>query len=102
MYSYCNKCVSDKSLCSQCRDNPEVQKILASLPKQSFFMNYVPVCPRGYLDCVCDPAYIYFHYPDWYKKLYGDKTPEEAAEKCRQKMLEDPDEENYCYDDEDK
>ena len=37
MYSYCNKCVSDKSLCSQCRDNPEVQKILASLPKQSFF-----------------------------------------------------------------
>ena len=102
MYSYCNKCVSDKSLCSQCRDNPEVQKILASLPKQSFFMNYVPVCPRGYVDCVCDPAYIKYHYPDWYKELYGDKTPEEAAEKCRQKMLEDPDEENYCHDDEDK
>lgn len=102
MYSYCNKCVSDKSLCSQCRDNPEVQKILASLPKQSFFMNYVPVCPRGYLDCVCDPAYIKYYHPDWYKKLYGDKTPEEAGEKCRQKMLEDPDEENYCYDDEDK
>ena len=63
---------------------------------------YTPVCPRGYLDCVYDPAYIHFHYPDWYKELYGDKTPEEAAEKCRQKMLEDPDEENYCYDDEDK
>ena len=102
MWNKCDKCVSDKSLCSHCRDNPEVQKILASLPKLSFFMNYVPVCPRGYLDCVYDPAYIHFHYPDWYKELYGDKTPEEAAEKCRQKMFEDPDEENYCYDDEDK
>jgi hypothetical protein len=102
MWNKCDKCVSDKSLCSHCRDNPEVQKILASLPQRSFFMNYAPVCPRGYLDCVYDPAYIHFHYPDWYKELYGDKTPEEAAEKCRQKMLEDPDEENYCYDDEDK
>ena len=102
MWNKCDKCVSDKSLCSHCRDNPEVQKILASLPKLSFFMNYVPVCPRGYLDCVYDPAYIHFHYPDWYKELYGDKTPEEAAEKCRQKVIEDPDEENYCYDDEDK
>lgn len=102
MYIHCDKCVSDKSLCSHCRDNPEVQKILASLPKQSFFMNYIPVCPRGYLDCVYDPAYIHFHYPDWYKELYGDKTPEEVAEKCRQKVLEDPDEEGYCYDDEDK
>ena len=102
MYSYCNKCVSDKSLCSQCRGNPEVQKILASLPKQSFFMNYVPVCPRGYLDCVCDPAYIKYYHPEWYAKMHGDKTPEEATEKCRQKVIEDPDEENYCYDDEDK
>ena len=102
MYSYCNKCVSDKSLCSQCRDNPEVQKILASLPKQSFFMNYAPVCPRGYLDCVCDPAYIKYYHPEWYAKMHGDKTPEEVAEKCRQKVIEDPDEENYCYDDEDK
>ena len=100
--SKCERCVSDKSWCSECRDNPEVQKILAFLPKQSCFMAYVPVCPRGYADCVYDPAYIHFHYPDWYKKLYGDKTPEEAAEKCRQKVIEDPDEENYCYDDEDK
>ena len=61
MYSYCYKCVSDKSLCSQYRDTPEVQKILASLPKQSFFLNYAPVCPRGYTDCVYDPAYIHFH-----------------------------------------
>ena len=79
----CEKCVSDKSWRSECRNNPEVQRILASLPKQSCFMEYIPVCPRGYVDCVCDPAYIQFYHPDWYKELYGDKTPEEAAEKCR-------------------
>ena len=102
MYNKCDKCVSDKSWCTECIDHPEVQKILKSLPKQSCFMAYVPTCPRGYTDCVYDPAYIHFHYPDWYKELYGDKAPEEAAEKCRQKMLEDPNEEEYCYDDEDK
>ena len=31
MWNKCDKCVSDKSLCSYCKDNPEVQKILASL-----------------------------------------------------------------------
>ena len=102
MYNKCDKCVSNKSWCTECIDHPEVQQILKSLPKQSCFMAYVPTCPRGYTDCVSDPAYIYFHYPDWYKELYGDKTPEEASEKCRQKMLEDPNEEEYCYDDEDK
>ena len=102
MYNKCDKCVSDKSLCSNCRDNPEVQKILISLPRYTYFTDYMPTCPRGYTDCIYDPAYIHFHYPDWYKELYGDKTPEEAAEKCRQKVIEDPDEENYCYDDEDK
>lgn len=102
MYNKCDKCASDKSWCSQCVDHPDVQKILASLPRQSRFMYYKPTCPRGYVDCVYDPAYIHFHYPDWYKELYGDKTPEEAAEKCRQKVLEDPSEEYYCYDDEDK
>ena len=105
MWNKCDKCVSDKSLCSQCRDNPEVQKILASLPKQSCFMAYVPVCPRGYVDCVCDPAYIQFYHPEWYKKMHGDKTPLEAlwAENgCMDSFINDPDEKYYCYDDEDK
>ena len=100
--SNCDKCVTDKSECKNCRNNAEVQKILKSLPKHNLFTAYVPVCPRGYTDCIYDPAYIHFHYPDWYKELYGDKIPEEAAEKCRQKVIEDPDEEYYCYDDEDK
>lgn len=56
---------------------------------------YIPTCPQGYRDCVCDPAYIHFHYPDWYKKLYGEMTPEEASkEHCN--INEE------CYDDEDK
>ena len=46
-------------------------------------------------------AYIKFHYPEWYKKLYGDKTPEEANKNCRKAILEEPDENGYCYDNED-
>lgn len=68
-------------------------------------MNYKPLCPRGYDDCVWDPAYIFFNYPDWYKKLYGDLSPEEAIfvkNGCHEKALLDPDEKYYCYDDEDK
>lgn len=34
--------------------------------------DYTPVCPRGYTDCVYDPAYIKFSSPEWYKELYGD------------------------------
>ena len=61
-----------------------------------YFKDYIPTCPQGWDDCVCDPAYIKATYPEWYKELYGDMTPEEAAKKhC------DPTDE-YCYDDEDK
>lgn len=38
----CEKCISNKSWCSECIDNPEVQRILASLPKKSCFMSYKP------------------------------------------------------------
>lgn len=97
----CDKCVTDRSLCDGCRDNPKY----ADYPHKSLFMEYKPVCPRGYVDCVYDPAYIKHYHPEWYKKLYGSKTPEEAAHeknKCYDKLKEDPDEEYYCYDDEDK
>lgn len=30
---------------------------------------YVPTCPHGYSDCVCDPAYIRRYHPDWWKDL---------------------------------
>jgi hypothetical protein len=68
-------------------------------------MPYKPVCPRGYDDCVRDPAYIKHHYPDWYEELYHDLPPEKAIyihNGCYDHMQEDPNEEHYCYDDEDK
>ena len=56
---------------------------------------YEPTCPLGYDDCVRDPAYIKHFHPDWYEKLYGNKSPEEVAkEKCNTPF--------GCYDDEDK
>ena len=65
--------------------------------------NYKPTCPRGYSDCVCDPAYINFYHPEWYKDLYGDLTPKQASKKdCLQRVKEDPDEKYLCYDNEDK
>lgn len=66
---------------------------------------YTPVCPRGYTDCVWDPAYIKYHYPTWYQALYGELSPEEAIYQpggCCEKKMQDPDEIYYCYDDEDK
>lgn len=65
--------------------------------------DYQPTCPRGYKDCVYDPAYIKYNYPEWYAKLYDSLSVEEASnQSCRLKVEEDPDEEYGCYDDEDK
>lgn len=30
---------------------------------------YTPSCPHGFVDCVCDPAYIRYYYPDWWVEL---------------------------------
>ena len=106
----CEKCIIPKvnqseNLCLECRDNPIVQRVLMTLPRVSHYLDYMPTCPRGYTDCVCDPAYIQFHYPDWYKDLYGELTPEEAINVeggCAERAKEDPDMHYYCYDDEDK
>lgn len=94
-FNPCEKCVTDRSLCDGCNNNPKY----ADYPHKSLFSEYKPTCPLGYNDCIADPAYIKHHYPTWYKNLYGDLTPEEASkERCR------PDEDGYCdsYDDEDK
>ena len=48
-------------------------------PNKWQWVYYKPTCRFGCDDCIYDPAYIYSTYPDWYKKLYGSKTPEEAA-----------------------
>ena len=97
--AHCAKCVTNKIFCKDCIDNP----IYADYPVSSRFSAYIPTCPRGYTDCVNDPAYIRFYNPDWYKELYGDIPPEEAMQKdCMKRFIEDPDEKYYCYDDEDK
>ena len=55
---------------------------------------YTPCCKHGYDDCVYDPAYIHATYPEWYKKLYGNKLPDEiSCEHC---------ENGERWDDEDK
>jgi len=98
MYSRCDKCVTDKAQCVRCPENPKY----ANISRFSLFQAYIPTCPRGYTDCVNDPAYIKYYHSGWYKEIYGDKTPEEAAERCRKLVEEDPDMDYYCYDDEDK
>lgn len=98
-FNRCDSCVTDKSKCIKCRDNP----VYKDVPTRSLYQKYIPTCPRGYEDCVYDPAYIKYNCPDWYKELYGDLTAEQASEKsCVKKVREDPDEEYYCYDNEDK
>lgn len=90
----CKECATDKTACESCVDNPKY----ANVPRTSKFSLYKPTCPFGMTDCVVDPAYIRFHYPDWYKSLYGDMTVEQASQKhCgKSKSVWD------CYDDEDK
>ena len=97
----CDSCVTDRANCGRCCDNP----IYADVPRRSLYQNYIPVCPRGYSDCVCDPAYINFYHHEWYLELYGDIAPEEAVKQpngCLDRLIEDPEEYYYCYDDEDK
>ena len=99
--SKCERCVQDPEMCVNCSDNP----VYANIPRYSLYMAYKPVCPRGFSDCVTDPAYIKFHYPDWYKNLYGDMTPEEAIHiegGCWESYQNDLEMNYYCYDDEDK
>ena len=107
----CESCVNSKRCCVDCRENPiyaetiaKAQEMLNSVPKYSQHMYYKPVCPYGATDCVRDPAYIKYYYPDWYTNLYGDKTPEEAVyvkNGCYDRFIKDS-KYNSCYDDEDK
>lgn len=98
----CEACITDKNLCDMCMDNPKY----ANVPKVSLFQTriyklkrqYTPTCPRGYTDCVCDPAYIQAYHPKEYNELYGDKTPEEAViETCVKQMSVDPHDQFSCY-----
>ena len=93
-YNKCNRCITDRNLCVGCKDNPAYRVV----PNISFYKEYEPVCPFGMTDCVCDPGYINFYYPDWYKEMYDEMTPKQAVEKHCGKYKTPAD----CYDDEDK
>lgn len=62
---------------------------------------YTPTCKYGYEDCVWDPAYIKYHHPDWYSRLYGNISPEEASLVPGHSCMSCADN-NFLYDDEDK
>ena len=95
--SFCERCVADKNNCENCKRNPKYE---IYLKLKDHFAEYIPVCPVGATNCVYDPAYIKCYSPDWYKDLYGDKTPEEVIATKGCGRIEN----GYCidYDDEDK
>ena len=94
-YNHCDSCVTDRSECAKCKDNP----IYKDIPIFSHYRAYIPTCPKGYEDCIYDPAYIKYRNSEWYKSLYGDLTPEQASKKsCAECFKEDSD----YYDNEDK
>lgn len=76
----CNDCVNDEKYCGTCTRNP-------SNPfYTNHYMAYIPTCRFNYMDCIHDPAYTFHYDKEWYHELYGDMTPEEAAndkEGCR-------------------
>ena len=86
----CRECITDKSLCVKCMYNPDYAYLV------NYFKPYKPTCPKGYEDCVHDPAYIYWIDRDWFRELYGNISVEEASKiSCNMNA-------DYCYDDEDK
>ena len=100
----CSKCqqTNKEEVCIKCIDNP----IYINIPRRSYYIYqpYQPVCPYGYEDCICDPGYIHYYYPDWYKDLYGNLTPKEAVLTDRGCMHLYNENKEWCkaYDDEDK
>lgn len=64
--------------------------------------SYTSVCPFRKTDCVCDPGYIHFYYPEWYNELYRNISPEEAVKKECLKYYQQDEDECDWYDNEDK
>lgn len=69
----CNDCVNDEMYCSTCTRNP------SNAIYTNHYMAYIPTCRFYCMDCINDPAYIFRYHKEWYHELYGDMTPEEAA-----------------------
>ncbi|MBR1851862.1 MAG: hypothetical protein IJ794_01600 [Lachnospiraceae bacterium] len=72
------KYIANKQVCIECKDNSKY----ANTPTKSMVVPYMPTCPCGFQNCVCDPAYIKLTNPQWYEILFGDMTPDEVIEEC--------------------
>ena len=92
---------ADEVLAEQKKLEGLVRTLAMEGPNQFDWVYYKPTCKFGYENCIHDPAYIYSTYPEWYKELYGDKTPEEAATDEEEGCVSCT-EDNCYYDDEDK
>lgn len=64
---------------------------LQNLKETKYSPYYDMYCPYGYAGCIQK-------YPEWYKELYGNMSPEEAAQKVCLSYCKD----GSDYDDEDK
>ena len=99
----CEFCSSYKDDCNRIAEAISHHHIISVNIRCDFYEEkplYKAVCPRGFVDCVYDPAYIKFNYPDWYKELYDTLTPEEAIKVengCYERSMKDPDMKYYCY-----
>lgn len=74
MLNLCDICENKHkdTYCPRCIDNPNF--ILGS-----YYTPYKEVCPKGEWGCPNDPGYILYNFPDKFKELFGDITPEEAV-----------------------
>ena len=100
----CSRCgnlsARPRRYCPECGSKMSVGKRYGNKPIE-YIPPYDPVCPLGYDDCVCDPAYVKYYYPDLYEQYFGDMTTEEAAQKnCVEYLEKHPN--HNCYDNEDK
>lgn len=75
-------------ICETCSLNPKYPVLYYH------WMSSPVTCEYGYLDCVCDPGYIWKNHPKWYKDLHGDKPYNEVG--CPNCI------DGSYYDDEDK
>lgn len=97
----------NRPLITQCFGRPldEIIEIISKSDRVTTstmeYQKYKPTCKYGYEGCVWDPAYIKCHHPDWYSRLFGNITPEEASLIPGHSCMSCADN-NFLYDDEDK
>ena len=76
--------------CENCKFAPKYAKYLKLKDE---YIDHPITCKYGCTDCIYDPGYIWFYYPEWYAKLYGNKPY--AAIECS----DCDDAGNYDYED---